>query len=34
VWAWNVGNYYVARFLSWKGVEGIVLDRPGMVGGD
>jgi glycerophosphoryl diester phosphodiesterase len=34
VWAWNVGNYYVARFLSWKGVEGIVLDRPGMLGGE
>ncbi|MEW6144442.1 MAG: glycerophosphodiester phosphodiesterase family protein [Thermodesulfobacteriota bacterium] len=34
VWAWNVGNYYVARFLAWKGVEGIVLDRPGMMRGD
>jgi glycerophosphoryl diester phosphodiesterase len=34
VWAWNVGNYYIAQFLAWKGVEGIVLDRPGMVMGD
>jgi glycerophosphoryl diester phosphodiesterase len=34
VWAWNVGNYYIAQFLAWKGVEGIVLDRPGMVMGE
>jgi glycerophosphoryl diester phosphodiesterase len=31
VWAWNVGNPWVARFLAWKGVEGIVLDRPGLL---
>lgn len=34
VWAWNVGNPYVARFLAWKGIDGIVLDRPGMLGGE
>lgn len=34
VWAWNVGNPYVAKFLAWKGVDGIVLDRPGMLGGE
>lgn len=34
VWAWNVGSSYVARFLAWKGVEGIVTDRPGMLGGE
>ncbi|MEQ9619795.1 MAG: glycerophosphodiester phosphodiesterase family protein [Deltaproteobacteria bacterium] len=31
VWAWNVNNHLVARFLSWKGVDGIVLDRPGLL---
>ncbi|HKQ32803.1 MAG TPA: glycerophosphodiester phosphodiesterase family protein [Thermodesulfobacteriota bacterium] len=34
VWAWNVGNPYLARFLAWKGVNGLVLDRPGMLKGD
>ena len=34
VWAWNIDNPYIARFLAWKGVDGIVLDRPGMLGGD
>ena len=34
VWAWNVGSSYAARFLAWKGVEGIVTDRPGMIMGD
>lgn len=34
VWAWNVGNPYVARFLAWKGIDGIVLDRPGMLAGE
>ncbi len=33
VWAWNVGNPYIARFLAWKGVQGIVLDRPEMLKG-
>lgn len=33
-WAWNVNSYYVARFLAWQGVDGIVLDRPGMLRGD
>ncbi len=34
VWAWNIDNPYIARFLAWKGVDGIVLDRPGMLRGD
>lgn len=34
VWAWNIDNPYIARFLSWKGVDGIVLDRPGILKGD
>jgi len=34
VWAWNVDNPYLARFLAWKGVDGIVLDRPGMLRGE
>ena len=34
VWAWNIDNPYIARFLAWKGVDGIVLDRPGMLGGE
>ncbi len=34
VWAWNIYNPYIARFLAWKGVDGIVLDRPGMLGGE
>jgi glycerophosphoryl diester phosphodiesterase len=33
VWAWNIDNPYVARFLVWKGVDGIVLDRPGLLKG-
>lgn len=33
VWAWNIDNYYVARFLSWKGVDGMTLDRPGLLKG-
>ena len=34
VWAWNIDNPYIARFLAWKGVDGIVLDRPGLLKGD
>jgi glycerophosphoryl diester phosphodiesterase len=34
VWAWNIDNSYIARFLAWKGVDGIVLDRPGILRGD
>ncbi len=34
VWAWNIDNPYIARFLAWKGVDGIVLDRPGILRGD
>lgn len=33
-WAWNIDNPYIARFLAWKGVDGIVLDRPGMLRGE
>lgn len=33
VWAWNIDSYYVAKFLVWKGVDGMTLDRPGMMGG-
>ena len=32
VWAWNVDNLLVARLLSWIGVDGLVLDRPGLLG--
>jgi len=32
VWAWNINNEILARFLTWKGVDGLVLDRPGMAG--
>ena len=31
VWAWNINNEPLARFLAWKGVNGLVLDRPGMI---
>lgn len=34
VWAWNVDNPWVARFLAWKGVDGLVLDRPGLLKGE
>ncbi|HSC34651.1 MAG TPA: glycerophosphodiester phosphodiesterase family protein [Thermodesulfobacteriota bacterium] len=33
VWAWNIDNPCIARFLAWQGVDGIVLDRPGILGG-
>ncbi len=33
VWAWNIDNPYIARFLAWKGVDGMVLDRPGLLKG-
>lgn len=32
VWAWNIDSEILARFLAWKGVDGLVLDRPGMAG--
>lgn len=32
VWAWNINNEMLARFLTWKGVDGLILDRPGMAG--
>jgi glycerophosphoryl diester phosphodiesterase len=32
VWAWNIDSEILARFLAWKGVDGLVLDRPGMIG--
>lgn len=28
VWAWNVDSRLVAKFLTWKGVQGLTLDRP------
>jgi len=28
VWAWNVNGGLLARFLAWKGVEGITVDDP------
>jgi glycerophosphoryl diester phosphodiesterase len=31
VWAWNVSIPFVAEFLTWKGVEGIVADNPGLL---
>ena len=31
VWAWNVNSEILARFLAWKGVDGLTLDRPGML---
>jgi len=34
IWAWNVDNPWVAKFLVWKGVDGLVLDRPGMLRGE
>ena len=30
VWAWNINNEILARFLTWKGVNGLILNRPGM----
>lgn len=27
-WAWNVNSEILARFLAWKGVEGITIDDP------
>lgn len=34
VWAWNVDSSLLAKFLVWKGVDGLTLDRPGLIGGD
>lgn len=31
VWAWNVSIPFIAEFLTWKGVEGIVTDNPGLL---
>ncbi|HML96538.1 MAG TPA: glycerophosphodiester phosphodiesterase family protein [Thermodesulfobacteriota bacterium] len=31
VWAWNVNSEILARFLAWKGVEGITIDDPGVM---
>jgi glycerophosphoryl diester phosphodiesterase len=32
VWAWNVDSSLLAKFLVWKGVDGLTLDRPGLIG--
>ena len=34
VWAWNVDSHLLAGFLEWKGVDGLTLDRPGLLGGN
>lgn len=31
VWAWNVNSEILARFLAWKGVEGITVDDPSVM---
>jgi len=31
VWAWNVYFPFLVDFLKWKGVDGIVVDSPGLV---
>jgi len=32
LWAWNIDNSFLAKFLIWKGVDGLTLDRPGLIG--
>lgn len=32
VWAWNIDSSLIARFLIWKGVDGLTLDRAGLIG--
>jgi glycerophosphoryl diester phosphodiesterase len=34
VWSWNIDNYLLARFLVWKGVDGLTLDNPALLGGN
>jgi len=34
VWAWNVDSYLLAKLLIWKGVDGLMLDRPGLASDD
>ena len=32
VWAWNINSSLIAKFLIWKGVDGLTLDRAGLIG--
>lgn len=34
LWAWNVDSSILAKFLIWKGVDGLLLDRAGLIGGN
>ena len=34
VWAWNVDSSILVKFLVWKGVDGLILDRAELVGED
>lgn len=34
VWAWNIDSSLIAKFLIWKGVDGLTLDRAGLIGGN
>ncbi len=34
VWSWNIDSSLIARFLIWKGVDGLTLDRAGLIGGN